>query len=326
MKRSVHWVPVFVVLAACGDCDTRTSAFFEPAEFGTYEFDPAPDILVPPLLDFGEVEAGALSRRDLDIANVGRLDLEIHSIELSSETFSIAVGSLAEVPVVAPRDVQSTEVTFRSAGAAPVRERLDISSNDPDEALSTVVLLANRTTPCVGSFEPGQPLWEVHDGDGPMCWPSVSDGHGHEAEYQFAEVPPADDPGWTPDPDNHISFDRRSSLCGTDCSCRGGGDFTYFQTFLYVPVGAEVRQYIVDIENVDDGARVTVFNTRHRVGITDPDSYARIPGGSSADLAPYLVAGQNRIVITHIDDCCSVSRIKNVFATVDGAELETCAL
>lgn len=313
-----------VALLGCGDCADESGAFFDPETFGTYEFDPAPDIDAPRVLDYGEVEVAGYASRELPIANVGRLDLVIDGLELDSSAFSVDTLIFQDDQVIASRDERWVDVDFRALSPDPVRATLTILSNDPDEAEFDVTLLANQTTPCVGSFAPGEPRWQLHDGEGPRCWPELTDGHGHQAAYQFANIPAADDAGWVPELDNHISFERRSTLCDTDCRCRGGGDFTYFQTFMFVPEGGRVGRYEVEIDNVDDGARVTVFNAAAPTGITDPDSYARIPGGSSADLAPYLVAGENRIVITHVDDCCSISRIRDVRVTIDGAEIESC--
>ncbi len=313
-----------VLLGACGACEDGGGRFFEPEQFGTYVFDPAPDIVVPPILDFGEVGIGTRARRDLEIGNVGREPLIVDAISTSHPAFTVSTMPL-DTEAILFRESRRLDVDFIAADRDPVHELLRIDSNDPDEGVVNVILLANRNQPCAGSFEVGQPLWQVHTGEGPACWPSRSASHGDVAEYQYADVPPADDPGWVMEPDRHISFERRSSLCGTDCACRGGGDFTYFQAFVYVPDGARVRRYGVDIHDVDDGARVSVFNDRYPDGVTDPDSYARIPGGSSANLAPYLDRGMNRVVITHIDDCCSISRIRNVVVTVDGEELEGCA-
>lgn len=310
---------------ACGGCEDGHGAFFDPEPFGTYLFEPAPDIETPRVIDFGEVEPGAAVWRETEIANVGRLALVVDAIDVSDPAFTPWSSVLFDDPTIEPRTARSLTVTFTATHRHPVREQLSIVSNDPDEPVVPVALLANRQAACVGSFAPGKPVWQMHDGEGPMCWPTISGGHGHVAEYDYASIPRVDDPDWLAEPDDRISFERRSTLCGTDCACRGGGDFTYFQTMLYLPAGARVGRYLVEIHDVDDGARVTVFNSRNPEGITDADSYARIPGGSSADLAPYLITGENRIVITHVDDCCSVSRIRDVIVTVDGEQIDGCA-
>src|SRR5690606_11170757 len=133
--------------------------------------------------------------------------------EVSDTAFTAASSALVDDPILEPNTVRTLSLSFTAADINPVRELLSITSNDPDEPVVPVALLANRTTPCVGSFTPGQPFWQMHPGDGPMCWPTVSRSHGHIAEYEHASVPQFDDPGWLPEPDDHISFERRSTLC-----------------------------------------------------------------------------------------------------------------
>ena len=79
------------------------------------------------------------------------------------------------------------------------------------------------------------------------------------------------------------------------------------------------------MSSVDDGAVVTIFNSRYPVGIVDPGSYIRLgASGTSADLGRYLVPGRNRVVITHIDDCCSERSLGGVRIVLNGGALDTC--
>lgn len=315
----------FICATSCGSCDDAPGSFFVPTSFGTHVYSVDPDIDGPLLIDFGDVRDPPAAQQ-FHIQNRGRADLVIDGVELrGAPSFEVDVDALLESDALAPGESRPVAATFRPQGGRPARAELVVTSNDPDEPKFTVVLVANRTAPCVGGFSPDSPVWQVHPGEGPMCWPTVTPAHGHEAAYAHAEVPGWRDSGWIPDPDNHISFEQRSTLCDTECACRGGGDFTYFQTFLHVPAGALVQSYRVDIHDVDDGARITVYNAAYPTGATDPASYARIPGGSTADLAAYLVAGLNRIVITHVDDCCQISRIRGVVVSAAGAEVELCS-
>ena len=310
-------------LIGCGGCsdDVAQVAFFEPASFGEYA--PEPDIHADRVIDFGAVAAGEVATRPLWVSNVGAADLVITDLSVSDAAFEIR-GSVQEIR---PREQEILDVVFVAVGAAARREVIRIASNDPDESVVEVALVANLTTPCVGSFRAGQSVWQVHDGGPPSCWGDfVSPGHGHPSEYDRASIPLASDAGWRDEPDDHISFDRASQMCDLGCWCLDGGDFTYFQTSLFVPRDGRVGRYEIQMDRVDDGARVTVFNSRYPNGVTDPESYARYPGGSSADLAPYLVEGDNRMVITHVDDCCRESRIADVFTTIDDEEVERCAL
>jgi hypothetical protein len=165
--------------------------------------------------------------------------------------------------------------------------------------------------------------WQIHLGEGPRCWGRTFSNHGDPGEYAFSTIPAETDMGWRPHAPASISFDDPSTLCGV-CECRAGGDFTYFQTVFYVPPSGTVSSLRVTIENVDDGVSVALFNTRYPAGIVDPGAYAFLGGGSTADLARYVVFGRNRIVLTHIDDCCAVRRIANATVTLNGTALRPC--
>ncbi len=175
---------------------------------------------------------------------------------------------------------------------------------------------------CIANGGAGTP-WQIHLGEGPRCWGRTFDRHGDPAEYAFATIPPETDSGWRPHAPPRISFDDPSTLCGV-CECRAGGDFTYFQTSFYVPATTPVTSLRVTIANVDDGVRVALFNSRYPAGIVDPGAYAYLGGGSTSDLAMYVVPGRNRVVLTHVDDCCMVRRIADATVTLNGAALAPC--
>jgi hypothetical protein len=185
-------------------------------------------------------------------------------------------------------------------------------------------------TPCLKK-QAGNKPWQIHKGKGPTCWPKKFAKHGAKGEYQYASIPPENDAGWMPEPDNFIKFDDPSTMCGAagqpdKCECRKGGDFTYFQTIFDIPPSFDIKTLKVTIQNVDDGARITIFNKDHPDGVVDPGSYAFINAGASStsDLAQYLVKGKNRIVITHVDDCCKIRRIAGVHVTLNGEEITQC--
>ena len=109
------------------------------------------------------------------------------------------------------------------------------------------------------------------------------------------------------------------------CQCLNGGEFTYFQTFFTVSPGFAVSALTVAMGGVDDGARVTVFNSMYPAGVVEPGSYILLGGSSvTTNLARYIVPGRNRIVITHVDDCCSGRSLTGVRVVLNGASLTTC--
>src|SRR5438093_588787 len=68
------------------------------------------------------------------------------------------------------------------------------------------------------------------------------------------------------------------------------------------------------------GTRITVLHAPHPAGFDVPESFAFLGGGTAANLAQYLAPGQNRLVLTHLDDCCQASIISGARITVDAQE------
>ncbi|MEZ4392564.1 MAG: hypothetical protein R3A48_15865 [Polyangiales bacterium] len=167
-----------------------------------------------------------------------------------------------------------------------------------------------------------QTVWEINRGTGPICWGFQTARHGDAIEYSYTSIPPTTDPGWAPH-GNNIYFADPSTLCGV-CNCRYGGDFTHFQTSFVLPPGYNASSLRIQVGSVDDGVRMTVFNNRYPNGIVDPGSYAYFPAGGSTDLAAYLAPGPNRIVLTHVDDCCRERIIRGVSIVLNDEPLVAC--
>jgi hypothetical protein len=190
---------------------------------------------------------------------------------------------------------------------------------DPDASCDGVA--GDVCAPCI---QAKATPWQFHDTPGPMCVGTKFPTHGDPAEYAYATIPDANDPGWVDFTSLTIDFQRRSRLCGTACSCSNGVDFDYWQTFLHIDPGATPGSFHFVINNADDGARVTIFNSTYPSGATDPGSYTTLGGATTSNLAPYLVVGENRIVLTHVDDCCVDSIIAGATIQIDGAEVGHC--
>lgn len=180
-------------------------------------------------------------------------------------------------------------------------------------------------TACLGGGAAISP-WQMHRATGPICFGRTFTTHGDAAEYDFARVPAETDPGWTAVAALSIDFSAGSSLCGRACTCLDGGEFTYFQTFLDVVDPAAVRSLVVSMAVVDDGARVSVYNAAYPAGVVRPGSYVRLGEGAvTTNLAAQLVAGRNRVVITHVDDCCSGRVLRGVRVVLNRAPLRACS-
>ena len=129
--------------------------------------------------------------------------------------------------------------------------------------------------------------WQMHDGlevtvGNPLglvpfaCSPAI---HGDICEYDVATIPPVADAGWGPAPDGAIiGFSIPSRVCNAPISCMGYGDFTYFQTLVDVPSNVTVTQFTISFSGMDDGSRVTIFNTTYPGGFVVPGSYVYLGG------------------------------------------------
>ena len=178
--------------------------------------------------------------------------------------------------------------------------------------------------PCIMASAMASP-WQIHRVMGPVCFGRTFSQHGEQGEYELATIPPEADGGWRAVTSPTIDFAESSALCGRPCECLNGGEFTYFQTFFDVTPGYAVTSLTVSMGGVDDGARVTVFNGTYPAGVVEAGSHILLGGSSvTTNLARYIVPGRNRVVITHIDDCCSARSLTGVQVVLNGAPLATC--
>lgn len=166
--------------------------------------------------------------------------------------------------------------------------------------------------------------WQINRTQGPICYGRSFSQHGEAGQYAFANIPAEGASGWNAVTSPTVDFSEVSALCGRECTCLNGGEFTYFQTFFTVPESYRVTSLRVQVESVDDGVRITVFNSRYPNGVVDPGSYAYLGGGTTTDLAQYIAPGRNRVVLTHLDDCCSARSVTGVRVVVNGENLSSC--
>lgn len=167
--------------------------------------------------------------------------------------------------------------------------------------------------------------WEMHAGEGIVPFGFTTPNHGAVVEYDFATIPPGNDPGWGPAPSGDtIAFDATpSSLCGV-MACRAGGQFTYFQTFVDVPANVVVTAFTISFSGIDDGTRTTIFNSANPGGTTVPGSFVFLGGTGTANLAALVQSGEvNRVVVTHVDDCCIGSSLASAVVVLNGEEVPT---
>ena len=176
--------------------------------------------------------------------------------------------------------------------------------------------------------------WQQHDGlevtaANPRglipftCSPAPQ--HGNVCEYAVATVPPPADGAWfaAPDPDI-IAFSIPSRVCFAPITCFGYGDFTYFQTFVDVPANVVVSTFTIAFNGMDDGSRVTIYNSANPAGLVIPGSYVFLGGSGTADLAAFVRSGEvNRVVVTQVDDCCSANNLRSAQVVLNGEVVHT---
>ncbi len=171
--------------------------------------------------------------------------------------------------------------------------------------------------------------WQMHDGlevtaSNPYgllqfnCNPSK---HGDPCLYNVATIPAEDDGGWfgAPDPEIINLVRVPSYVCYAPVTCMKYGDFSYFQTFVNIPEGTTVTKFTIDFWGMDDGSRITIFNSAYPGGLVIPGSYVYLGGSGTTNLAPYVVEGEvNRVVITQVDDCCYHNYLRSAKVNLNG--------
>lgn len=167
--------------------------------------------------------------------------------------------------------------------------------------------------------------WEMNDGEGLVNYASCTDRHGAVESYDYAMIPAEADPGWRVAPNQDIiGYSEPSILCGM-VECRCGADFTYFRTFVDVEAGATLGTFTIEMSGMDDGVRCTIFNSAHPNGVTVEGAYVFLGGSATANLAPFILAGErNTIMLTHVDDCCSESNLNHASIVIDGQTVTRC--
>jgi len=156
--------------------------------------------------------------------------------------------------------------------------------------------------------------WQYLRGPGaPNFSPNPSPGglHGNMGEYANLVIPPVSANGWIVcgQPGDTFCTDATSlgvqsaSRLTNYCNCMQCLDPTWFQTFITVPQNTIVTQFTINFQLMDDGCRVSIFNSVYPNGLTINTSYVYLGQQVSDDFSQYLVVGSNRVVITQVDDC-----------------------
>jgi len=196
------------------------------------------------------------------------------------------------------------------------------------------VLLLTLSAQLLAQGSIGRTPWEMNRGAGWSYLNFSLQSHGYPGNwngseydetsgaYANAAIPATGNSGWGPAPNGEtIGFVEASILPG---NCLSSVDYTYFQTLVNVPTNTNVTQFTIEFSSIDDGGRVTVFNSTYPNGIVIPGSYVTLANGGTADLATYIVEGQNRVVVTQVDDCPTGNNLHSATVVLNGETVEVC--
>ncbi len=172
-------------------------------------------------------------------------------------------------------------------------------------------------TPAYGQVSVGP--WEIHQGGGAivMATPNLV---LQKKALDVAKIPTQNDPGWKGSPGTTVDVDVPSVLQGQNQQV----DYMFFQVVVNIPKGTKVDKFQVKFDQVDDAARVSIFNNQNPNGKFYPD--ADVIGKKSnltvkSDFKNDVVEGENRVVITQYDWAPSGNHIKGIHILVNGSEV-----
>jgi len=141
--------------------------------------------------------------------------------------------------------------------------------------------------------------------------------HGDITFYAYApNVPDQSDSRWAPcGPSDSWCIDGSSlSIQSTSRlrDCWLHLDFSFFQTIVTVPAGVTVSTFTINFAYMDDGARITIYNSVNPAGLIVQNSYCFLGNSASNNLVSLLAPGVNRVIITQVDDCAVGNNIDAV--------------
>jgi hypothetical protein len=172
----------------------------------------------------------------------------------------------------------------------------------------------------------GRTSWQMYRT--PIVSPVPNFGtHGNIQYYAYAPPIPAVDAnvplsgvdgGWTAAPNGStIGFGSGNSSRLSQCWVQA--DFTFFQTLVDIPAGTTNFTFSIAFSGMDDGSRVSIFNSKYPLGLVVAGSYVFLGGTGTSDLAPYVVVGEtNRVVITQMDDCPVGNNLQSATVNLNG--------
>lgn len=202
-------------------------------------------------------------------------------------------------------------------------------------ALLSVAQLDSPVAEASGPTTLGRTPWQVFSTATYVSPVPNYGSHGAIPYYGHAPaIPPTGDAGWQAcgptSPLRSSPYAPTRPLCPNDSTigmvvgsrlpgCMTQVDFTFFQTLVDIPLGTTLTTFTIAMSGMDDGARITVFNSANPGGLVVPGSYVFLGGSGTANLAPHVVAGEtNRVVITQMDDCAVGNNLSSAAVNLNG--------
>ncbi|MDA0301422.1 MAG: PxKF domain-containing protein [Chloroflexi bacterium] len=193
-----------------------------------------------------------------------------------------------------------------------------------------------RPAEAAGPATLGVTPWQVYVNNNIYPNPGSTSVHGHPTQFANAPaIPLPDSLSWANcgpgAPARNSPYSGPFSMCpnATTIGLGGGSilagcwaqlNFTYFQSLVSIPEGTTISTFSVNMSGADDGAQIVLFNSAHPGGIVPPGGniYQGTPQ-STANLAPYVVAGEvNRVVIQQVDDCAVGNNLNSAQIFLNG--------
>lgn len=217
---------------------------------------------------------------------------------------------------------------LRARSPLPVRRgwRTVIVVSAAASAVGPFAFAASASAQTSGLSRTGWQMYIEPEPHGKLSTGFRSKKHGDEGFYVDAKVPGKTQAGWLPAPDKElIKFDgsvdpkyggnRASRLGKFPCQT---ADYTYFQTMVNIPPGTTVNSFSLGFNVIDDGARITIYNSKYPDGKIVDKSYVYLHQKNSSNLADLVSEGENRVVITQLDDCFAGNNLGEARVLLNG--------
>ena len=126
----------------------------------------------------------------------------------------------------------------------------------------------------------------------------ISQGHSLESAFEGIGAPEESNPSWVPAPDPQtIGFESTSSIPREVCEMKA--EYNHFYTIVDVPTGVDPAGFQLEVEGVDDAARVSIHHARNRDGTV----VGYIRANTTLNIGGQMRPGRNWVVVTQLDWC-----------------------